>query len=52
MGSGSSNQLEEIEQLKRELLLYRSYDSFIEKTVIYSAYLTFRGRLIHLARVS
>lgn len=31
MGSDSSNQREEIEQLKKELLFYRSYDSFIKQ---------------------
>ncbi|TAF64101.1 MAG: PAS domain S-box protein, partial [Flavobacterium sp.] len=32
MGTSSSNQLGEIEQLKKELLFYRSYDSFIKKS--------------------
>lgn len=31
MGSDSSNQRHEIEQLKKELLFYRSYDSFIKQ---------------------
>ena len=31
MGSDSSNQRGEIEQLKKELLFYRSYDSFIKQ---------------------
>lgn len=31
MGLGSSNQRGEIEQLKKELLFYRSYDSFIKQ---------------------
>ena len=31
MGLGSSNQRHEIEQLKKELLFYRSYDSFIKQ---------------------
>lgn len=31
MGPGSSNQRHEIEQLKKELLFYRSYDSFIKQ---------------------
>ena len=31
MGSDSSNQRHEIEQFKKELLFYRSYDSFIKQ---------------------
>nr|WP_315147095.1 PAS domain S-box protein [uncultured Flavobacterium sp.] len=46
MGSGSSNQREEIEQLKKELLFYSSYDSFIKQNSDLFCTFDLQGKII------
>lgn len=46
MGSGSSNQRQEIEQLKKELLFYSSYDSFIKQNSDLFCTFDLQGKII------